>query len=120
MRLNFIANCAAFLTMLRQAGPIRFWAMCGGAVVLTLYSVWTVYILVYHIWPDAHAEASRIIDILGKSNWIALAAIIVIVVSLSNQKLSARGLGGTSIDISGSQNEPDSTVTVETKTEVKS
>lgn len=108
-----------FIAMLRTGAPIRFWAMVGAAVAMTIFAAALVWIVWRGGWPPA--QASRQLDILGKSLWLALVMILVIVVSLTNQKFSAKGLGG-SIDLSG-QDEPPApvaSVVTTTSTEIKS
>lgn len=107
-----------FIAMLRTGAPIRFWAMVGASIALTGIVCWFVWIIAYGPWPLA--QAARRLDILGKALWINLAMIGVIVVSLSNQKFSAKGLGG-SVDIAGQDDPPDppQKVVTTTTTEVK-
>lgn len=109
-----------FMAVLRESAPIRFWAMVGAAIALTIFAGVLVWIIWRGGWPAT--QASRQIDILGKALWITLAMILIIVVSLTSQTFRARGLGG-SIDISGTdENETvpktTTTTTTETKTNV--
>jgi hypothetical protein len=112
-----IAWTGRFLAMLRQTAPIRFWAMVGAAVAMTIFAAVLVWIIWRGGWPVV--QAARQLDILGKALWITLAMVLIIVVSLTNQKFSARGLGG-SLDLSGQDEaQPAATVTTTTTTKTE-
>lgn len=83
---------------LLAAASIRFWAMAGSVVTLTVFAAWLVWIIWRGGWPDA--EAGRQLDILGWALWIMLAAIGAIVAALTGQHIEVRGVLG-SIDVSG-------------------
>lgn len=79
------------------APGVRFWAMVGAAIALTAFAGGLVWVIWHGGWPLN--QAGRQLDILGKALWIMLVMILIIVVALTGQKLSAKGFN-SSIDIS--------------------
>lgn len=108
---------ARFWRALLAAAPVRFWAMVGAAVALTAMAAWIIWIVWHGGWPLS--QAGRQLDILGKALWLVLAGILLIVLALTLQKLSASGVWGH-VDV-GSESDPPpaQTVTTTTKTEIK-
>lgn len=99
---------------LLAAAPVKFWASTGCALVMTALATGLVWIVWKGPWPMS--QAGRQLDILGKALWTVLVIIGAVVLSFAGQKISAKGLGGSSIDI-GNDAAPQ-VVTTTTKTEV--
>lgn len=102
---------------LKEAAPIRFWALVGASVILTFIAAWLICIVAYGDWPLP--QAARRLDILGKALWFTLFMVLVVVASLTLSKVSAKLFGG-GFDIGHDDegDEPKSVITT-TKTEVK-
>lgn len=106
-----------FFATLRETAPIRFWALVGASVVLTVIAAWLVCIIAYGPWPAA--QSARRLDILGKALWFDMFMVLVVVASLTLSKVSAKLFGG-SFDIGHDGDEPEpKKVTTTTTTEVK-
>lgn len=97
---------------LLTAAPVRFWAMVGAAVALTFIAIWMVWIVWHGGWPLA--QAPRQLDIIGKALWLVLGMILLIVLALTLQRLSASGVWGR-VDVGAGEPDPGVTkVTTET------
>lgn len=78
-------------------GNLRLWSIILGAIPLTAFSVWLVW-LVRFGWPEDRAEQQ--LTILGGALFGSLALIGVIVVALATVKVRATTPAG-SIEIDG-------------------
>ncbi len=108
-----------FFATLREAAPIRFWALVGASITLTVIAAWIIAIIAYGHW--AAAQDARRLDILGKALWFDLFMVLVVVASLTLSKVSAKLFGG-SFDIGHDGEDvpdPPKTVITTTKTEVQ-
>lgn len=102
---------------LLSAASVRFWAMVGAAMTLTLFAVWLVWIVWRGGWPIR--QAGRQLDILGMALCIALVGILAVVIALTGRHVEASGVWGR-LDVSGGDDaHTPPTVTTTTKTEVK-
>lgn len=78
-------------------GNLRLWSIIMGAVPLTAFAVWLVWLVRYG-WPEDRAEQQ--LTILGGALFGALALIGVIVVALATVKVRATTPAG-SLEIDG-------------------
>lgn len=85
--------CGRFLSTLREHAPMRFWALVGASMLLSLISAWLIFIIAYGDWPGA--QAARRLDFLGKSLWFTLFMVLVAVSAITMSKVSAKLLGGS-------------------------
>lgn len=93
---------------LLAAASVRFWAMVGAAMVLTVFAAGLVWIMAWH-WP-APVESGRRIDILGKALWIVLSGIILVVIALTGKRVEASGTWGR-LDVRDGDDAPPATIT---------
>ncbi|MNE18734.1 hypothetical protein D3C80_1117870 [compost metagenome] len=78
-------------------GNLRLWSIILGAIPLTAFAVWLVWLVRYG-WPEHRAEQQ--LTILGGALFGALALIGVIVVALATVKVRATTPAG-SLEIDG-------------------
>lgn len=78
-------------------GNLRLWSIIMGAVPLTAFAAWLVWLVRYG-WPEDRAEQQ--LTILGGALFGALALIGVIVVALATVKVRATTPAG-SLEIDG-------------------
>lgn len=106
-----------FWRTLLAAASVRFWAMVGGAMALTVDGVWVTWIVAYH-WPIGREDALRI-KVLAVALFILLVGVILVVIALTGKRVEASGAWGR-LDVSGGEETPPTvTTTITTKTETK-
>lgn len=94
----------SWLERITRVASLRTWAIILGGPFLLAYSVWIVWLVAFHPLPAD--QASRRLDILGKSNWAALALLAIIIIALAAiARVNVRGLGGTGIEIDNGGND---------------
>lgn len=82
-----------------NAAPIRLWALLLWSPVVTGLDAWIIY-MVRNGWPPEAAHQQ--LNILGNALYIHATLLGVIIVTLAAIHVSARGWGGSGIDIDGS------------------
>lgn len=99
---------------LLAAASIRFWAMVGASMALTIFAAWLVWLVAYRWAPLI--EAGRRIDILGKALWIVLGGVIAVVFGLIGKHVEVSGIWGR-LNVSGDDPvQPPAPATVTTTT----
>lgn len=101
---------------LLAAASVRFWAMVGAAMALTVDGIWVTWIVAYH-WPVGSEDALRI-KVLAAALIIVLVGVILVVIALTGKRVEASGMWGR-LDVSGDDPPPTVTTTITTKTETK-
>jgi len=84
-------------------GSLRLWSIILGAVPLTAFAIWLVWLVRYG-WPEDRAEQQ--LTILGEALFGTLALLAIIVVALATVKVRATTPAG-SLDIGGQDDASD-------------
>lgn len=99
------------------AAPVRLWALLAGAPIITGLDAWLIY-MVRNGWPPEAAHQQ--LNILGNMGYIHATLLGVIIITLAAIHVSARGFGGSGIDIDGSASDNHKKVEVKTTVEARS
>lgn len=113
--MAFTSSLGKFLGTLKEASPLRFWALIGAGLTLIPFKVWLIAILTYGL-PE-HWEQR--IWYLGTAFLIETCLGGVIVVALASVKVGVKGPGGFSAEVDGDHDDPPPTPKVTVTTEVK-
>ena len=83
---------------------LKFWALLGAAVMMTIGSGILVWIVYRGGWPVTLREKQ--LDILGMSLFLLLAGILVVVVTLASARLTAQGPGNFRVEVDSDDSPP--------------
>jgi hypothetical protein len=86
-----------------KAAPLRFWAINGAAIVMTVFASGLVWIVWKGPW-DASLQTVQL-NILGWGLWLALGMIGIIVASIAAVDVKIKGPGDTSFEVNGEKDD---------------